>query len=860
MRDVSSRNIGPYQVIARLGSSPDTNVFLAARDDPTHGETELSVVKRLRKDLAATDAWERDGTWVRSRAARYLEDARRTMRLEHPNIVKTFIVDLVGRSLYRVEEFIDGQPLDQVLFAAERGGGLAAPWIVYIVDQVLAALDYAHNLTDVTGALRACAHGDIQASNIFVTYEGDIKLIDFSSDAVLQDHGIAEAKLRERASLPPGAVPFRSGARLDPADDLIAVGRLLRQCIPLGAVPEANAGAGPDVMAVRRSSLRLDLASALLPVAERAVEPDPQNRYASARAMRVDLERLGALTNARESLARFVQHAFEVPHRERRAHIQELLAERAILQSNVTAPQLMANQELGVGGATPLESRRPSTPVPTPTPSSLHYSAPVQTRKRQTLVLFSLGALGLLGGLLWFLGRGSDVIAPAQAAVSSWANRTTLGNTNTAEALASHQQPATPSVTLRLCGSNTLGSELIPELSRAFLDKKTGKTPTQRPSLEPQESAFVSNIEGTDVGIEIHAHGSATAFEGLKAEQCDIGMASRAVEDAEAEALLAKGLGDIRKAGSEHVIALDGIAVLVHPGNPLRSLDRETLKQIYTGAIHDWSELGGNPGPITVLARDNKSGTYDTFKHLVLGSDPLVSSAQRYEDSAALADSVASDPSAIGFVGFAHIRSAKALAIGESGVAPMLPTRFTVSTEGYILARRLFLYTLPKPRQAWSPEFVSFVLSRRGQEIVATHHFVDLTIGALDVPCESHCKDRYGLTVARAKRLSLDFRFRTGSNDPDSRAELDLDRLVAFLGEQHPNGKVLLLGFSDSGGRTSTNEHLSLLRAQAIAHELTTRGVHPETVVGFGAKNPVAANTTEEGRRRNRRVEVWIRE
>jgi phosphate transport system substrate-binding protein len=644
---------------------------------------------------------------------------------------------------------------------------------------------------------------------------------------------------------------------------VIAVGRLLRQCIPLGVPQGTESSASPDVMAVRRSSLKLDLASALLPVAERAADPDPQNRYPSAHAMRVDMERLGPVTNARESLARFVQHAFEVPHRERRAHIQELLAERAILQSNVTAPHL-ADQEVG---ATPLDSRRPSTPAPTPYPSppypsSLHAydAAPVQTRKRQKLVLGALGVLGVLVGLLWFLGRGSELITPAQAAVASWANRTTGSTSPAAEAAAARQQPATPSVTLRLCGSNTLGSELIPELSRAFLEKKTGKAPTQRPSLEPQESAFVSNLEGTDVGIEIHAHGSSTAFKGLEAEQCDIGMASRGVEDGEAEALMIKGLGDIRNAGSEHVIALDGIAVIVHPGNPLRSVDRETLKKIYTGAIRDWSELGGTPGPITVLARDNKSGTYDTFKHLVLGSDPLLGSAQRYEDSAALADSVASDPTAIGFAGFAHTRSAKALAIGEPGVAPMLPTRFTVSTEGYLLARRLFLYTLPKPKQAWSTEFVSFVLSHRGQDIVAKHHFVDLNISALDVPCESHCKDRYGYTVAHAKRLSLDFRFRPGSNEPDSRAELDLDRLIAFLGEQHPNAKVLLLGFSDAGGRTSTNEHLSLLRAQAIAHALTTRGVHPEVVVGFGAKNPVAANTTEDGRKRNRRVEVWIRD
>jgi phosphate transport system substrate-binding protein len=299
------------------------------------------------------------------------------------------------------------------------------------------------------------------------------------------------------------------------------------------------------------------------------------------------------------------------------------------------------------------------------------------------------------------------------------------------------------------------------------------------------------------------------------------------------------------------------VAVVVHPNNALSSLNRQALHAIFTGKVSDWSEVGGTPGPIHVVARDDQSGTFDTFQHLVLGQDKLIASAKRYVRSDALADAVASDPAAIGFVGLAYVRTAKALAVGEAGAAPLLPTQFTVATEGYMLSRRLYLYTPDKPSSPWVTELVNLAMSPRGQEIAAKAGFVSLSLLTETMRCSGQCPPRYQATVEKAHRVSVDLRFRVGSDQPDSRARRDLDRLVNFL-QNFREPRVLLLGFSDSQGNYAANQKLSLERAKAISEELARRGIHASVVTGFGSEMPVATNETELGRQRNRRVEVWF--
>jgi phosphate transport system substrate-binding protein len=174
-----------------------------------------------------------------------------------------------------------------------------------------------------------------------------------------------------------------------------------------------------------------------------------------------------------------------------------------------------------------------------------------------------------------------------------------------------------------------------------------------------------------------------------------------------------------------------------------------------------------------------------------------------------------------------------------------------------MLSRRLYLYTPDKPSSPWVSELVNFAMSTRGQEIAGRAGFVNLSLLTESGSCSGTCPARYQATVANAQRVSVDVRFRSGSNQPDSRARRDMDRLVTFL-QNFREAKVLLLGFSDSVGGVNSNLRLSEDRAKRIAEELSMRGIRASVVTGFGAEMPVASNDTDGGRQRNRRVEVWF--
>ena len=272
-------------------------------------------------------------------------------------------------------------------------------------------------------------------------------------------------------------------------------------------------------------------------------------------------------------------------------------------------------------------------------------------------------------------------------------------------------------VALRIHGSNTIGKELVPALCEEFL-KYEGATSVQRKPRQKEDETDVEGVlpnQSTDpLTFEVQAHGSKTAFEDLAAGRCDIGMASRPIKSDEAQQCALAGLGNMFSPGCEIVVGLDGIAVFVNKSNPINALTKQQLADIFSGRVTDWSQVGGDPGPINLYAGDDKSGTFDTFKSLVLGAAPLSPRSLRYENSAKLSDEVAADPNGIGFAGMAFVRGSKPLAISEAGTGALLPTPFTVATEHYPLSRRLFLYVPADPKNEWTRKFVDFALSELG--------------------------------------------------------------------------------------------------------------------------------------------------
>ena len=301
--------------------------------------------------------------------------------------------------------------------------------------------------------------------------------------------------------------------------------------------------------------------------------------------------------------------------------------------------------------------------------------------------------------------------------------------------------------------------------------------------------------------------------------------------------------------------------MLVHPGNTVPRLSLAQLRGIFSGQITDWSAVGGTAGPIKVLARDEKSGTWDTFKALVMGKDALVASARRVEDSGELSDAVALDPQAIGFAGLPYVRNARAVAVSDGDAAPLRPSRFTVSTEDYPLSRRLFLYVSPQASEL-ARRFANFAVSDEAQRVADAQGFIGQVPDTGESTAASPAADlpaSYRQLTGQARRLSVNLRFTAGADQLDNKARRDLDRIVKLLeGRSRQNERVLLLGFSDKSGPDCGNTRLSQQRADSVARELATYGVRPAVAHGYGPVAPVAANDTPAGRERNRRVEVWL--
>ena len=440
--------------------------------------------------------------------------------------------------------------------------------------------------------------------------------------------------------------------------------------------------------------------------------------------------------------------------------------------------------------------------------------------------------------------------------------RTTQVATAPAQLVTPAAEPVTPPAAprgrvLRLHGSNTLGFSLAPAIARGFLASRGAADIRVNDESRERERIWVQGRVGDEwIHIEILAPGTKHGFGSLAKHACDLVMASRPIADDEIKSLAE--LGDLTAPGSETVVAMDGIAIVVHPNNPVSHLTTAQLADVFTQKITNWSELGGPSLPIVTYSRDANSGTHDTFATLVMNGQSI-RAFKLFYDSAALVNAVMDAPGAIGFVGLPYVKQAKALAI-EDGGAALLPTPFTISTEDYALARRLFFYAPSTPTEPLTRALVEFAVSDEGQKLVADAGFIPLSLRAEQAVAPKGAPPAYVKLTTGAVRLSTSLRFRTGGTEADAKALRDLDRLTRYLAWPENRGrKIVLAGFTDAMGTAATNDALAKQRAMTIAAHLQERGLEPAAVESFGSALPIASNDTLVGRARNRRVEIWLR-
>jgi len=413
---------------------------------------------------------------------------------------------------------------------------------------------------------------------------------------------------------------------------------------------------------------------------------------------------------------------------------------------------------------------------------------------------------------------------------------------------------------LRIQGSNTIGAALGPALVEGLMrEQGLLKIHSEAPDTANELRVIGETVQGRRVAVDIAAHGSSTGFTALKTATADLAASSRPIKDSE-RADLAR-LGDFKSVGAEQVIAIDGLAIILHPQNPLHELNTEQLARIFSGEAKTWEELGGSGGTIHLYARDDQSGTYDTFKELVLSrrGKTLSSAAKRFESSEQLSDAVSLDPQGIGFIGLPYVRQAKAVAIADGQSQAMLPLNSLIATEDYPLSRRLFFYLPPNGKNPWADALVAFAQSSTGQAIVAANGFIAQTVQAMTVTPNALMPEGYQALSRHAQRLTVNFRFEEGSATLDNKARQDLSRVLDYIKQRDKtNRQVTLVGFGDAKSDPARADLLSKLRAMAVRRELVKSGVVFREIRGFGAEMPVAANSADEGRIKNRRVEVWV--
>jgi phosphate transport system substrate-binding protein len=219
-----------------------------------------------------------------------------------------------------------------------------------------------------------------------------------------------------------------------------------------------------------------------------------------------------------------------------------------------------------------------------------------------------------------------------------------------------------------------------------------------------------------EASISVTGGGSGTGIAALINGTTDICMSSRDIKEEEVE--LAKKQGIEAK---EHAVALDGLAIVVHPSNPIADITMDQIKSIYTGEYANWQDLGQPAEPMVLLSRESNSGTFVFFREHVLDEADFSTDARFLPATSTIIQQVAEDKGAIGYAGLGYAEKAgatvKVVPVRESAeAAPVTPTSATVIDGSYSIARPLFFY-IREGAPDLAQRFLEFCLSPEGQAI-----------------------------------------------------------------------------------------------------------------------------------------------
>ncbi len=338
---------GKYTLVARVGIGGMAEVFLAAFAGPGRFR-KLLVIKRLHAHLADEDGF----------LEMFLDEARLAARLHHPNVVQTYEVDDVDGQYFLAMEHLDGQPVNRVMRkCGQRGHGLPVRLAVRIVTDALDGLHYAHELRDYDGTPLNVVHRDISPVNIFVTYGGEVKLLDFGiAKAATQFQHTRTGQLKGKFAYM--APEHARDEGIDRRSDVFSMGVVLWELLTGRRLFKGDNELATYHNVVTAeitppSSYSPSICKELSDIAMKALCRDREDRFQSALEMKQALERVAKkerLAATRAELSKFASEIF----------VDERAADAKILERCMNAELPVHEASTAPRAAAPA-SRPPST-------------------------------------------------------------------------------------------------------------------------------------------------------------------------------------------------------------------------------------------------------------------------------------------------------------------------------------------------------------------------------------------------------------------------------------------------------------------------------------------------------------------
>jgi len=246
--------------------------------------------------------------------------------------------------------------------------------------------------------------------------------------------------------------------------------------------------------------------------------------------------------------------------------------------------------------------------------------------------------------------------------------------------------PAAAQDKITIRGSNTIGEELAPRLIAVY--KKTHPT----------------------VSFDLESKGTSYGIGALVGGYCDIAGASKAVSKEQEEIAQIRGVRF-----KDQILGTYTVGIMVNAANPVSNLTSNQVQLLFTGKIQNWKEAGGPDAPVHLVIRDPVSGTYLGFKELAMAYQDYGQHVQLFTNYTAMAEEVAHDPNAVGYTGLDQLNHPGIKIVSVDGVNP---SAATVNSHKYLYARPLWLYTDADKEPPAARDFINYVLSPDGQQVV----------------------------------------------------------------------------------------------------------------------------------------------